>query len=144
MKYLIYFFLLLMTSFGYSQNWNTNFEDAKAKAENENKNILLVFSGSDWCGPCIKLDKVVWQSPEFQAEADKSWVIYKADFPKKKANQLSPELTESNNKLAEKYNKSGSFPLVLLLDKKGKVIGITGFKNVSAPDYIKLIHSFEK
>ncbi|WP_269222936.1 thioredoxin family protein [Flavobacterium sp. IMCC34518] len=144
MKYLIYFFLLLMTSFGYSQNWNTNFEDAKAKAENENKNILLVFSGSDWCGPCIKLDKVVWQSPEFQAEADKSWVIYKADFPKKKANQLSPELTESNNKLAEKYNKNGSFPLVLLLDKKGKVIGITGFKNVSAPDYIKLIHSFEK
>jgi thioredoxin-related protein len=133
-----------MTSFGYSQNWNTNFEDAKAKAENENKNILLVFSGSDWCGPCIKLDKVVWQSPEFQAEAEKSWVTYKADFPKKKANQLSPELTESNNKLAEKYNKNGSFPLVLLLDKKGKVIGITGFKNVSALDYIKLIHSFEK
>jgi len=144
MKSLITFFLLITVSLSYSQNWNTNFEEAKAKAEKENKNILLVFSGSDWCGPCIKLDKVVWQSPEFQAEADKSWVIYKADFPKKKANQLSPELTESNNKLAEKYNKNGSFPLVLLLDKKGKIIGITGFKNVSAPDYIKLIHSFEK
>ena len=128
----------------YSQNWNTNFEDVKAKADKENKNILLVFSGSDWCGPCIKLDKVVWQSTEFQVEADKSWVIYKADFPKKKANQLSPELTESNNKLAEKYNKNGSFPLVLLLDKKGKIIGMTGFKNVAAADYIKLIHSFEK
>ena len=61
----------------------------------------------------MKLDKVVWKSPEFQTEADKSWVIYKADFPKKKANQLSPELTESNNKLAEKYNKNGSFPLVV-------------------------------
>jgi thioredoxin-related protein len=144
MKSLITFFLLITVSLSYSQNWNTNFEEAKAKAEKENKNILLVFSGSDWCGPCIKLDKVVWQSPEFQAEADKSWVIYKADFPKKKANQLSPELTESNNKLAEKYNKNGSFPLVLLLDKKGKIIGMTGFKNVSAPDYIKLIHSFEK
>lgn len=144
MKSLITFFLLITVSLSYSQNWNTNFEDVKAKAEKENKNILLVFSGSDWCGPCIKLDKVVWQSPEFQVEADKSWVIYKADFPKKKANQLSPELTESNNKLAEKYNKNGSFPLVLLLDKKGKIIGMTGFKNVSAPDYIKLIHSFEK
>jgi thioredoxin-related protein len=144
MKSLITFFLLITVSLSYSQNWNTNFEDVKAKAEKENKNILLVFSGSDWCGPCIKLDKVVWQSPEFQAESDKSWVIYKADFPKKKANQLSPELTESNNKLAEKYNKNGSFPLVLLLDKKGKIIGVTGFKNVSAPDYIKLIHSFEK
>ena len=136
--------LLLITALGYSQKWNTNFNEVKSKANKENKNILLVFSGSDWCGPCIKLDKTVWQSPEFQAEADKSWVIYKADFPKKKANQLSPELTESNNKLAEKYNKNGSFPLVLLLDKKGKIIGMTGFKNVAAPDYIKLIHSFEK
>ncbi|QKJ63881.1 thioredoxin family protein [Flavobacterium sp. M31R6] len=144
MKSIITFFLLITVSVGYSQNWNTNFEDVKVKAEKENKNILLVFSGSDWCGPCIKLDKVVWQSPEFQAESDKNWVVYKADFPKKKANQLSPELTESNNKLAEKYNKNGSFPLVLLLDKKGKVLGITGFKNVSAQDYIKLIHSFEK
>ncbi|MDR6845530.1 thioredoxin family protein [Flavobacterium granuli] len=144
MKNLISFLFLLITFFGYSQNWNTNFEDAKAKAEKENKKILLVFSGSDWCGPCMKLDKTVWKSSEFQEEADENWVIYKADFPKKKANQLSPELTESNNKLAEKYNKNGSFPLVLLLDKKGKVIGITGFKNVSAPEYIKLIHSLEK
>jgi thioredoxin-related protein len=144
MKYLIFVLFLLTTSLGYSQKWNTNFEDVKIKAEKENKNILLVFSGSDWCGPCIKLDKTVWKSIEFQAEADKNWIIYKADFPKKKANQLSAEMIESNNKLAEKYNKNGSFPLVVLLDKKGKVIGMTGFKNVSAPDYIKLIHSFEK
>jgi len=144
MKFVLTLFLLATSSLLYSQNWNSNFENVKAKAEKENKNILLVFSGSDWCGPCIKLDKVVWQSPEFQAEADKNWIIYKADFPKKKANQLSKELEESNNKLAEKYNKNGSFPLVVLLDKKGKVIGMTGFKNVSAAEYIKLIHSFEK
>jgi thioredoxin-related protein len=143
MKYLIYLLFLITTAFGYSQNWNTNFEEVKAKAEKENKNILLVFSGSDWCGPCIKLEKVVWKSPEFQAEADKNWVIYRADFPNKKKNQLSPDLVESNNKLAEKYNKNGIFPLVLLLDSKGKVIGKTGFKNVSAQDYIKLIHSFK-
>ncbi len=68
----------------------------------------------------------------------------KADFPKKKANKLSDEQTERNKKLAEKYNKEGSFPLVVLLDKNGKVIGMTGFKNVSAAEYIKLIHSFEK
>lgn len=144
MKLYISLLFLITSLFGYSQNWNTNFEKAKVKAETENKNILLVFSGSDWCGPCIKLDQVVWRSSEFQAEADKNWIIYRADFPKKKANQLTPELAESNNKLAEKYNKNGSFPLVLLLDKKGKVIGMTGFKNVSASDYIKLIHSFEK
>ena len=67
-----------------------------------------------------------------------------ACFPKKKANQLTPEQTEINNKLAEKYNKNGSFPLVVLLDKTGKVIGITGFKNISASEYIQLIHSLQK
>lgn len=144
MKYIICFLFFMTTAFGYSQNWNTNFDEVKWKAEKENKNILLVFSGSDWCGPCIKLDQVVWKSLEFQAEADKKWIIYRADFPNKRKNQLAPDLVESNNKLAEKYNKKGSFPLVLLLDPKGKVIGMTGFKNVSAQDYIKLIHSFEK
>jgi thioredoxin-related protein len=136
--------LLLMVTFSYSQNWKTNFEEAKKEATEQNKNILLVFSGSDWCAPCIKLDNVVWKSEAFKTEAEKNWIIYKADFPKKKANQLSPELAESNSKLAEKYNKNGSFPLVVLLDKTGKVIGMTGFKNISASEYIQLIHSLEK
>lgn len=136
--------LLFIVSLGYSQNWKTNFEEAKLEALKENKNILLVFSGSDWCAPCIKLDNIVWKSEAFKTESDKYWVIYKADFPKKKANQLPAELTENNNKLAEKYNKNGSFPLVILLDKTAKVIGMTGFKNVSAVDYIQIIHSLEK
>lgn len=137
-------FSILLTTIGYSQNWKTNFDDAKQEALKENKNILLVFSGSDWCAPCIKLDNVVWKSEAFKKESEKNWVIYKADFPKKKANQLSAEQTESNKKLAEKYNRSGSFPLVILLDKMGKVIGMTGFKNISAMEYIQLIHSLEK
>lgn len=136
--------LLFMVSFGYSQNWKTNFEEAKLQALKENKNILLVFSGSDWCAPCIKLDNIVWKSEAFKTESDKYWVIYKADFPKKKANQLPAELAENNNKLAEKYNNNGSFPLVILLDKTAKVLGMTGFKNVSAVDYIQIIHSLEK
>jgi thioredoxin-related protein len=142
-KHIIILFLFIGTT-GYSQNWKTNFEEAKIEAAKENKNILLVFSGSDWCAPCIKLENVVWKSDAFQEEVAKSWVVYKADFPKKKANQLSPELSERNKKLAEKYNKNGIFPLVVLLDKTGKIIGMTGFKNVSAEDYIELIHSFEK
>lgn len=144
MKKVFFYTLLFICTSGYSQNWKPNFEDAKQLAVKENKNILLVFSGSDWCAPCMKLDKVVWKSEAFQSEADKYWILYKADFPKKKANQLTTELTESNRKIAEKYNKGGSFPLVVLLDKTGKVIGMTGFKNVSEIDYIKLIHSFEK
>ena len=141
---IILFLFLFIGTTGYSQNWKTNFEEAKIEAAKENKNILLVFSGSDWCAPCIKLENVVWKSDAFQEEVAKSWIVYKADFPKKKANQLSPELSERNKKLAEKYNKNGIFPLVVLLDKTGKIIGMTGFKNVSAADYIELIHSFEK
>jgi len=144
MKKIIITLFLFIISFSYSQNWKTNFEEAKWEATKENKNILLVFSGSDWCAPCIKLDNVVWKSEAFKSEAEKNWIIYKADFPKKKANQLSPELTENNKKLAEKYNRNGSFPLVILLDKTGKVIGMTGFKNISATEYIQLIHSLEK
>lgn len=144
MKNTLLLLFVLTGFFGYSQDWKSNFDEAKKEAVNENKNILLVFSGSDWCAPCIKLDNVVWKSEVFKSESEKNWVIYKADFPKKKANQLSVEQTESNNKLAEKYNRNGSFPLVILLDKTGKVIGITGFKNISATDYIQLIHSLEK
>jgi thioredoxin-related protein len=143
MKKSLAIIMLFISTFGYSQNWKTNFEEVQKEATEQNKNILLVFSGSDWCAPCIKLDNVVWKSEDFKLESENNWIIYKADFPKKKANQLSPELTESNNKLAEKYNKNGSFPLVILLDKTGKVIGMTGFKNISANDYIQLIHSLE-
>jgi thioredoxin-related protein len=144
MKNLLLFLFVFINTLSYSQDWKSNFEAAKEEASKDNKNILLIFSGSDWCAPCIKLDDVVWKSNEFKIEAEKNWIIYKADFPKKKANQLPPELTESNKKLAEKYNKSGNFPLVVLLDKTGKIIGMTGFKNLSAAEYIQHIHSLEK
>lgn len=138
---ILFFFTI---SVFYAQNWQTNFEEAKVLAQKENKNIVLVFSGSDWCAPCMKLEKNIWMSDVFKAEAEKNWVTYKADFPKKKANQLAPELTEQNKKLAEKYNKGGSFPLVVLLDYNGRVLGMTGFKNVAAEEYIQLLHSFVK
>lgn len=144
MKKLLVSLFLITTALGYSQNWKTNFEEAKSQATTENKNILLVFSGSDWCGPCIKLDKNIWQSDAFKKESAKKWVLVRADFPKKKANQLAADITLSNNKLAEKYNREGNFPLVVLLDNTGKVIGKTGFANVEPEDYIAIIHSLEK
>lgn len=136
--------MLSLTSLGFSQEWKTSLEEAKAEANKENKKILLVFSGSDWCAPCMKLEKNVWKSEVFKKEAAEKYVLIKADFPKKKANQLSSELTENNNKLAEKYNKDGNFPLVVMLDKNGKVQGMTGFKNISAENYVKLLNTLEK
>ncbi len=144
MKKLILGLLLFTSIIIQAQNWQSNFEQAKEIATKEGKNMVLVFSGSDWCAPCMKLEKNIWNSEEFKAEAQQNWIIYKADFPKKKANQLSEELTQQNKQLAEKYNKGGSFPLVVLLDSSGKVLGMTGFKNSSPQEYITLIHSFDK
>lgn len=144
MKKNVMILFLFIGTLSYSQNWKTNFEEAKAQSNSENKNILLVFSGSDWCAPCIKLENTIWKSEDFKKESEQKWIIYKADFPKKKANLLSAELTASNKKLAEQYNKSGNFPLVLLLDKTGSVLGITGYKNITPQEYIQIIHSFEK
>ncbi len=135
---------LLTLSLVNAQDWKTKFENATEQAVLEDKPILLVFSGSDWCGPCIKLDKNVWQSDLFKKKYSKSWVLLKADFPKKKANQLSPKVTENNNMLAEKYNKDGNFPLVVMLDKTGKVLGKMGFVNLEAEDYLMLLQNMVK
>ncbi|MBP2282181.1 thioredoxin-related protein [Flavobacterium sp. CG_23.5] len=144
MKKTMLLMLLFTVALGYSQDWKTNFDVSKKEATNENKNILLVFSGSDWCGPCIKLERDIWKSGEFIAYAKNNLILERADFPKKKQNQLAVEIKKQNQSLAEKYNKDGMFPLVLLLDKNGKVLGKLGYKNVSSKEYIGLLQSFVK
>ena len=144
MRKLLLLFALAISNFVVSQEWQTNFEEAKKIATEQDKNVVIVFSGSDWCAPCIKLDKNIWQSEAFKKEAAAEWVLVKANFPRKKANELPKEQTEHNRKLAQKYNLEGSFPLVVVLDKNGKVLGKMGFKNVSPEEYIKMIHALEK
>ncbi len=144
MKKILFTMLILVSNYGLAQNWQADFEEAKRIASEQNKNIIIVFSGSDWCAPCIKLDKNIWQSEAFKSEAAEEWVLVKANFPRKKANELSKEQTEHNRKLAEKYNIEGSFPLVVILDKSGKVLGKMGFKNVTPEEYITMIHALEK
>jgi thioredoxin-related protein len=142
-KILFTVFLLTSVFFVNAQKWEANFEDARTKAGQEGKSIVLVFSGSDWCIPCEKLEKFIWESPEFIQYSKDHFVMLRADFPKKKANALPKEQQEKNDKLAELYNKQGLFPLVLVLDKKGKILGTTSYKNVTPNEYIALLHSFE-
>ena len=135
--------LLTFVFFTKAQKWESGFEEAKAISGQQGKNIVLVFSGSDWCIPCEKLEKFIWASPEFIQYSKDHFVMFRADFPKKKANALPKELQDRNDKLAETYNKQGLFPLVLVLDKKGKVLGTTSYKNITPNEYIALLHSFE-
>jgi len=126
-----------------AQEWQTDLEQAKAIAAEQNQNIILVFQGSDWCAPCIKLDTEVWSTEEFKTYAKNHFVMLLADFPRKKENVLSAEQQEKNNKLAEKYNGNGYFPFVVVLNKDGKVLGETGYKKITPAEYIDLLESFK-
>jgi len=134
--------LLIITTIN-AQKWETDLTTAKKRATDEKRNIILVFSGSDWCAPCMKLEKNIWESKEFINDSNNHFVLLRADFPKKKNNSLSKEQQEQNNQLAEKYNKQGLFPLVAVLSKDGKILGTTGYKNVSPKEYIAMLHSLE-
>ncbi len=103
-------------------DWHNNMDEAKAIARKEHKHILLNFSGSDWCGPCIRLHKEILGSEAFQQFADASLVLVNADFPRAKKNQLSKDQQKRNEVLADQYNSKGDFPLTLLLNENGKVV----------------------
>ena len=103
-------------------NWESDFNNAKKIAKEKHELILLNFSGSDWCGPCIVLRRDYLESTVFTEMANSNLVLVNADFPRKKKNIGNPEQVKRNENLAEIYNKEGSFPLTLLLDADGKVL----------------------
>lgn len=125
-----------------AQEWQTDFETAKKIAAEKDKHIVLVFQGSDWCAPCIKLDREIWSTKEFKNYAAANFVLLKVDFPRKKKNKLESIQQQKNNSLMEKYNKNGFFPFVAVLDKNGNVLGTTGYKKMKPAEYIKLLASF--
>lgn len=141
-KLVLSFILILLAWTVNAQDWQTDFDEAKRLAAEKNRNIILVFQGSDWCGPCIKLEKEIWSTDEFKDYAAAHFVMLKADFPRKKQNALEPEQQARNAKLAEMYNQNGYFPFVVVLDKTGKVLGETGYKKITPQEYINLLTSF--
>lgn len=126
-----------------AQEWQNSFDEAVTLANAEDKPIVLVFSGSDWCAPCIRLKKQILESEEFKTYASEHYVMYNADFPRKKKNELPQALAETNTSLAEKYNPKGHFPLVVVLDKDQSVLGKTGFNVRTTPKkYISILNGF--
>ncbi len=117
-----------------SEGWETDFEKAKVQAKAENKHILIDFSGSDWCGWCIKLDKEVFSKKAFKEYAEKNLVLVLADFPRDKSEQ-SKELQKQNDKLAKKFGVRG-FPTVYILDSDGKSIAKTGYQAGGPEAYV--------
>ncbi len=112
-------------------HWLTNLEEAKKQANKENKNIILFFTGSDWCAPCIALKDDYFNTPAFEDNADK-FVLLLIDYPRRK-DIISPEQMKYNRTIIDKYNKSKSFPKVVMVSKGGRELGkISGYSSFNS------------
>jgi thioredoxin-related protein len=137
----------LLLAFGLAQasavEWLTDLAKAKEQAKKENKVVLMNFTGSDWWGFCIKLEKEVFGNSDFAEYASKNLVLVDVDFPHKK--KQSKELKKANEKLQEQYKVEG-FPTVVLLDADGKKIGEeVGYDSDEGPKaYLKKLDAMVK
>ncbi len=115
-------------------NWEDDYDKAAAAAKVSGKPILLDFTGSDWCGWCIKLDREVFSKKEFKDYAKDNLVLMVADFPRQK--KLSAKTVKQNEELAKKYGVRG-YPTILILSPDGTVVGKTGYQPGGAEAYVK-------
>jgi protein disulfide-isomerase len=121
--------------------WLTNFAQAQDEAKTRQKLLLMDFTGSDWCGWCIMLDKEVFSKPEFQEYAAKNLVLLELDFPRQKAQP--PETAAQNQRLATQYRIQG-FPTVVVLDSNGKPVGALGYMKGGPQAFIAELEKLRK
>lgn len=117
----------------------TDFAAALKTAAEEKKPILLEFTGSDWCPPCMMMKKQVLSQDAFKSFADNKLIFVELDFPR--AKEQSPELVKQNNELQEKFKVEG-YPTFILLDSAGKELGRTvGFMGGGPEAFVDWIQS---
>ena len=133
------FALAATCAFAMPKGWTDDFDAAKAKAAKEGKLLLVDFSGSEWCGWCIKLDDEVFSKKEFVKTAQMDFVLVMVDSPRNKE-KLSKKARKQNPGLVEKYKIRG-FPTVLVMDAEGEVLARTGYRKGGVKEYIKHLDS---
>lgn len=152
MKKLFSLFFLLSGLVAGAQNatpldssiWKCNYACSLNQAKESGKPLLLVFSGSDWCKPCIMLREQILVKPEFSDWARNNVVCVSLDFPSQKKNRLPQYLQQQNDSLAERFNPSGIFPLIVIVDGSEKVLGTAGYKDVSPVEFISELEKILK
>lgn len=138
-----FFFLLLagcfLTTVVRGSGWQTDYEQALATAKVTKKCVLLAFTGSDWCGPCIEMEKVVFSQAAFLNFAKANLVLVEVDYPRRK---VLPEKVKKQNELLKRQyriDRSG-FPTVVLLAPDGKILGqLEGYGGEGPADIIAWI-----
>jgi thioredoxin-related protein len=126
-------------SMGGGDGWMDDLGPALDKARLEGKDVLVDFTGSDWCGWCIKLDDEVFSKSEFRDWADDRFVLVALDFPRdggKTWKAMSPELRKRNTREQEAFEIQG-FPTIILLNAEGVAYGRTGYQAGGPKPYIK-------
>jgi thioredoxin-related protein len=109
---------------GAEPSWSTDYKRSQQEAKTNHKLLLLNFTGSDWCGWCIRLQNEVFSKPEFADYAAKNLVLVELDFPSRK--QLSDTIRQQNGEMAERYRIQG-FPTIIVLNADGQKVGELGY-----------------
>lgn len=130
------------TAAGKDGYWYIDAEKAMAAAKKENKSVIMNFTGSDWCGWCIKLEGEVFSKREFHKEALKEFVFLKLDFPSDKSKQTPAEI-EQNDKFKGKFGVSG-FPSIYICDTQGRPFAKTGYQAGGPKKYLAHVKSFRE
>jgi len=117
------------------EGWTDNYANAKKDAETQGKDMLMDFTGSDWCGWCIKLVDEVFSKDEFKAYAKSNLVLVELDFPRDKS-KISDEVKAQNAELKEKFGIRG-YPTIILADAQGRPYAQTGYQRGGPEAYIK-------
>jgi thioredoxin-related protein len=117
--------------------WQTNYKQALAQAAKENKQVLLDFTGSDWCIYCVQMDREVLSKSQFENFASKNLVLVKLDYPQKK--KLPPSEMQQNDQLQQQYSIEG-YPTYVLLNPRGKEVKrVVGYVDGGPSAFIKWI-----
>jgi thioredoxin-related protein len=124
-----------------ADGWVEDFEKAKTTAAKDNRDLLMDFTGSDWCPYCIQLKKEVFNKDAFKTEAPKNFVLVELDFPKKK--EQAPEIKEQNEKLEKLYAIDG-YPTVVLADAGGRPYAVLGYEEGGPAKYMEHLAELRK
>ena len=120
--------------FAAGEGWMNDWEAAKKLASEQKKDLLIDFTGSDWCGWCKRLDKEVFSEEAFKAAAKDKYVLVALDFPQQK--ELPEAEKEQNAKLQAEFAVEG-FPTIFIADAEGRPFARTGYQPGGAEAYVK-------
>lgn len=137
--FLVVIVFLTVSGLASAAEWETDYARALETAKAQNKRVLLDFTGSDWCGPCIQLKQRAFSRPEFGSYAEKNLILVEIDYPQRK--KQSPGLVKQNERLAKQYGiGEKGYPTLVLLDPAGKIVReLSGYDGENAADMIAWI-----